>query len=200
MTGDSSHQEMARTVGIWFRRKISVLGGEVFRALVTTVSLSIGFMFFNDRIAPPPDLSGRWTFTVTYERTDLRRFENLEVTFQALLIQEGLRLSGTGEKVSERSPGKDQINYTGKDRKNIQIVGSIKRNYFSDDELVLHYTEEGEHRESSTVHRLVLLGQETMRGRFWSTIANTSGSVGWQYGDSRSQNSAKASIENRSGA
>ena len=38
---------------------------------------------------------------MTYENTTLSSFKDLGVTYQVLLIQEGLKLSGSGEKVSE---------------------------------------------------------------------------------------------------
>ena len=38
---------------------------------------------------------------MTYENTTLSNFKDLGVTYEVLLIQEGLKLSGSGEKVSE---------------------------------------------------------------------------------------------------
>ena len=185
MTGDLSRKDEARITKALFRtwpRKIrdSTLVNQIIGSVVTTLVLSAGFMFFNDYIAPPPDLSGRWKFTVTYDNTDLPRYEGLQVTYQVLLIQDGLELSGSGEKLSDRGAGQPLRDYKGEDRGHIQIVGGIKRNYFSRDAVVLHYREEGQSRESSTLHQLVEYGRESMSGRFSTTIANTSGPVLWQ--------------------
>ena len=172
----------------WLRRiakPLRTLGGQVVGAAVTTVSLSVGFMLFNDYIAPAPDLAGRWKFTVVYEDTALSRFEGLKVTYQALLVQEGLDLSGTGEKLSDRGPDIEPVDYDSSRRSNIDVMGNITRNYFSPDTLVIHYREAGRRRESSTLHRLEYFDAETMCGCFQSTIADTHGSVWWENVDGR---------------
>ncbi|MDE0261431.1 MAG: hypothetical protein OXJ37_03395 [Bryobacterales bacterium] len=129
---------------------LPAIGREIFGAAVTTVSLSLGYMIFHDYIAPPPDLAGRWKFTVVYEDTPYRQFEGLKVTYQALLIQEALELSGTGEKLSDRGPQSSGVDYTNDKRTNIEVTGNVTRNYFSPDTLVIHYNEVGRRRESST--------------------------------------------------
>ncbi len=66
-----------RTSKSWTRRlkdRISSIWNQVVQALVTTVVLGIGFTFFNDFIAPIPDLTGRWKFTVVYEETANSKF------------------------------------------------------------------------------------------------------------------------------
>ena len=105
MADDPVSKDEAETTRPWLWRQASSLGGQVVGALVTTVSLSVGYMIFNDYVAPPPDLSGNWKFTVVYEDTALGKFKDLQVTYQVLLIQEGLNLSGHGEKLSR--PGSD---------------------------------------------------------------------------------------------
>ena len=141
--------------GTWLRKKTSSLANQIVGALVTTVALSLGFMIFNDFIAPLPDLSGNWKFTVTYENTTLSNFKDLGVTYEVLLIQEGLKLSGSGEKVSEGGPTQASKNYSGESRRtHIDIVGSVVRNYFSPDVLVLYCEEENDDsRPSSSFHR-----------------------------------------------
>ena len=156
------------------------MGKQVIGAAVTTATLSVGFMIFNDYIAPPPNLAGRWKFTVVYEDTARSSFQDMKVTYQALLIQEGLELSGTGEKLSEKTPGSDLVKYDGDKRTSIQIVGNVTRAYFSRDTLVIHYNEAGDRRDSATLHQLEYFDAQTMCGCFQSTIANTYGSVWWE--------------------
>ena len=171
-----------------FRRitkPLHTLGSQVVGATVTTMVLSIGYMVFNDYIAPAPDLGGRWKFTVVYEDTALARFEGLKVTYQALLVQEGLDLSGTGEKLSDRGPEGEQVEYDSNRRTNIEIMGNVTRNFFSPDALVIHYREAGRRRESSTLHQLEYFDSETMCGYFQPTIADTVGSVWWERVDDR---------------
>ena len=71
----------------WIRLNFSSIGGQVVGAIVTTVTLSFGFMIFNDYVSPPPDLTGRWKFTVNYKDTSRVGFQDLKVTYQVLLIQ-----------------------------------------------------------------------------------------------------------------
>ena len=166
-------------------RNVSSIGSQVVGAVVTTFTLSFGFMIFNDYVAPPPDLTGRWKFTVTYKDTSYAPYKNLKVTYQVLLIQDGLKLSGTGEKLSDRGPKQNAKDYDGAERTNIDVVGSVTRNYFLPETAVLHYSEMGLRRETSTVNRLVQCGPETMCGCFQTTIADTSGPVWWQRGPRR---------------
>ena len=163
---------------------VEVLVTKTVEVLVTILLLGVGGFVFFRHIAPPPDLSGSWKFTVKYEDTAYSDFEGLLVTYQVLLVQEGLDVSGSGEKLSDRGPTQADRNYEGKHRAGIDIVGNITHNYFSPDTVVIHYKEAGEERQSSTVHRLAQLGEKIMSGRFWTTIASTSGPVWWQRSDS----------------
>jgi len=180
MTDDRSGPDDRGTGGTWLWKRASSLGGQIVGALVTTVSLSLGYMIFNDYIAPPPDLSGNWKFTVAYEETALAEFKGLQVTYQVLLVQEGLKLTGHGEKLSDRGPTQAAVDYAGDRRTNIRVQGTVARNFFSPDTLLLHYSEAGRRRESATIHRLAQCGREALCGCFRSTIADTSGSVWWR--------------------
>ena len=159
---------------------VSSIGNYALEAIVTTVVLSIGFMAFYDFIAPIPDLTGRWKFTVVYEDTANNRFQDLTVTYQVIWIQDGFNLSGYGEKLSDRGPNQEAYDYVGDQRINIEITGRITRRYFSQDVLVLQYKEIGLKRESSTIQRLTLCSKDALSGCFLTTIANTSGPVWWQ--------------------
>lgn len=165
---------------LWFIGLISSIGDQAVRALMTTVALSVGYMVFNDFIAPVPDMTGSWKFTVVYVNTSNSRFQDLQVTYGVLMTQDGFNLSGHGEKLSDRGPGQVDVNYSGERRTNIEITGRITRRYFSRDVLVLRYKEVGERRESSTIQRVVLCSHDAMGGCFLTTIADTSGPVRWQ--------------------
>ena len=158
----------------------SSIGNYVLEAIVTTVTLSIGFMAFNDFIVPMPDLTGRWKFTVIYKDTANKRFQDLTVTYQVIWVQSGLELSGHGEKLSDRGLKQSHKDYHGDERINIEVTGRITRRYFSQDILVIQYKEAGLRRESSSLQRLVLCGKDGLGGSFMTTIANTSGPVWWQ--------------------
>ena len=163
----------------WRTRLVNVLSS-IGQALVTTVVLSFGYMIFNDCVAPIPDLTGRWKFTVVYEETADSKFQGLNVTYEVIWIQDGFKLSGHGEKLSDRGPTQNSVDYVGDQRIDIELTGRITRRYFSQDVLVLQYKEFGLKRESSTVQRLTLCSKDALSGCFLTTIANTSGPVWWQ--------------------
>ena len=169
----------------WLRKGASFVGKNAASSIVASVAFSVAFMIFNDYIFPPPNLSGRWKFTVIYEETSVPRFQDMQVTYQALLIQEGLHLTGSGEKMSAVSPTIQLETYEAAQRGNVELSGNIRRNYFSPDQLVMHYKEAGAKRESSTLHELEYFDPEAMCGCFVTTIANTRGTVWWRrVGDS----------------
>ena len=181
--------------GGWIAAALSAVGVRVVGAVLTTVALSVGYMIFNDYVAPPPDLAGRWKFTVVYEDTALARYEGLQVTYQALLIQEGLNLSGAGEKLSDRGlEPMEPVDYSDDRRTNIELVGNIARSYFSPDRLVVHYKEAGRRRQSSTLHQLEYFDAQTMCGCFQSTVADTLGSV-WVGAGGRARGPVRAGRE-----
>ena len=45
--------------------------------------------------------------------TALNRYGGLQVTYQALLVQQALDVSGSGEQLSDRSPTQDAVDNTG---------------------------------------------------------------------------------------
>ena len=193
-----TRKDETKTMQTWFTKIgdwLMELGNRIIVPLTTSIFLALGGFVLFKYILRVRDLSGRWKFTVFYKDTAYSKFEGMEVTYQALLIQEDRKLSGSGEKLSDRGPIQDAKNYVGKDRTKIQIVGNIRHNFFSRDEIVFHYKEEGELRESSTTHRLRQCGQDTMSGRFCTTIANTSGPVRWQRSASGIDNEPVATRE-----
>lgn len=149
----------------------SILGG---------ITFSFIFFVWSDYIFKQPDLNGRWFFTVTYEKTSHSNFQNLQVTYEVILIQDGLRLTGSGEKISEAQNDGTKIEYEGDGRTPIEIEGTINSNYLSHNNLNLHYKESGSLRDSASFHRLTIFDPVRMSGKWESTIANSSGSVSWK--------------------
>ncbi|MER0203691.1 MAG: hypothetical protein DU480_07480 [Nitrosomonas sp.] len=148
----------------------SILGG---------ITFSLIFFVWSDYIFKQPDLNGHWFFTITYEKTSHSNFQDLQVTYEVILIQDGLRLTGSGEKVSEIQKDGTNIEYEGDNRTPIDIEGTINYNYLSHNNLNLHYKESGSLRESASFHRLTIFDTLRMKGTWESTIANSSGMVAW---------------------
>jgi hypothetical protein len=107
----------------------------------------------------------------------------MSLYYIVLIVQEGNRIIGTGEKVKEvTSEGEKE--YEGKSRTHIRITGFVTQRFFSADECVIHLTEFGELRDSSTIHTLRIMNKESMIGTFVSTIAAQLGTVTWTKGNS----------------
>ena len=109
-------------------RTFSAIGSQIIGAIVTTVTLSFGFMVLNDYVFPPPDIAGRWKITIVHEDIAYRPFPEFKVTYQTLLIQEGLELSGTGEKLSDLGPECLGVDCTGDKRASMQVIGNVTCN------------------------------------------------------------------------
>ena len=134
-----------------------------------------------NRISRLPDLGGPWDFTVTYQNTAYNPYRGLQVTYRALLLQTGDKLSGTGEKTSEGGPTQPSEEYTGAERVHIEIEGTVSRKSFlwRPSKVRILYRECGDERPSSTSMNLTVRDRDTMTGCFSSTIADTSGLVTW---------------------
>lgn len=180
----------------WFREKALSLGGEVFRAVVTTLTLGFGFAIFHDYIASPPDLSGHWKLTYRYENTAYSKYRDLNVTYSLFLLQEGLNLRGAAEKLSDRSPTQEAKNYIGEDRVHFDLSGFVTQNYFSSDTVVFHSKEAGLRRPSSTFGNLVIRNENILCGCFKTTIADSSGLIVWQRNTGQNENYEPVEIPN----
>ena len=87
------------------------LGSEVLATVVGGVFLSLMFFVFSDFIHTTPNLSGRWYFVNETESTSYKKFNGLKVTYTVLMMQEGNKLYGTGEKIKDELNGNDGIQW-----------------------------------------------------------------------------------------
>ena len=146
--------------------------------IISGLALVFMFFIFSDFIHKTPNLSGRWYFVNETESTSYEKFKGLKVYYTVLLMQEGNNIYGTGEKIEDKLNGKTS-SYSGSKRIQIKISGHLKNNFLTKDTLNIHYTEEGSLRSSSTLHNLIRFDDKYMSGKFYSTIADSEGKVGW---------------------
>jgi hypothetical protein len=100
------------------------------------------------------------------ESTNLEAFSGLRLGYEIQLTQKGDHVSGTGRKITENGKAIGSPAQTP-----ITLEGTIKG-----DRLTLTFTEKGTQRDSQG--KFVLLADEgTLRGRFSSTAAQSSGTV-----------------------
>jgi|ERR1051326_426102 hypothetical protein len=159
------------------------LSVQIVATVIGGIVLALIFFLVRDKIYRLPALSGLWTFWSTTETTSYKPYREMHLVFLVLLVQEGNRLTGTGEKIKEvTSSGIKE--YVGKHRTHIQITGFIIQRFFSADECIIHIKEAGELRDSSTIHNLKVTNESSLHGTFVSTVANQTGRTCWTRGNS----------------
>ncbi len=164
---------------------------QIAATLIGGLLLAFVFFLIKDKLFRIPALAGLWTFSAITEKTSYNPFKSMTLTYLVLLVQEGNRLIGTGEKIKEVSSSGTR-EYEGQNRTRIQITGFITQRFLSKSECVIHISEAGERRESSTMHTLKVTRKGPLIGTYVSTVANQIGKVTWTRGnDSYSFSSAE---------
>ena len=114
------------------------------------------------------DLSGWWELTNRIAQTNYKDFVGLRLGYRVKLEQDGSRITGSGQKWTE-----DGRTLAGSARSRIRVSGRIEG-----DTMTLEFTEQGAKRSSGGGFELKLSGdRSTLRGDFWSDVANTRGST-----------------------
>lgn len=116
---------------------------------------------------PARDVSGSWTLSTQLESSSHARFAGLHLGYEISLEQSGNRILGSGRKVTENGDGIGSRAQTP-----IRVAGTI-----DGDRLTLVFTEEGTRRTTEGKFVLLLDEDGTLRGRFSSTAAQSSGTV-----------------------
>jgi transcriptional regulator with XRE-family HTH domain len=112
------------------------------------------------------DVSGSWTMATNVESSRLADFVGLRLGYEIQLDQAGDRITGQGRKIIENGAAVNSQAQTP-----ISLSGTI-----AGDRLTLTFTERG--TERATQGKFVLLVEDgTLRGRFSSTAAQSSGTV-----------------------
>jgi cytoskeletal protein RodZ len=113
------------------------------------------------------DVSGAWTLATHVQSSSYAPFEGLQLGYDIQLEQRGNRVTGTGRKVTENGGGIGSRAQTP-----ISLAGTI-----NGDRLALTFNERGARRPTQGKFVLLLDEGGTMRGRFSSTAAQSSGTV-----------------------
>ena len=116
--------------------------------------------------APAHDVSGRWHLTNRVESARYSRFKNMTLGFQLTLERRGTHIVGEGYKFSEN--GK---RLRSRRRTPIALEGRLEG-----ERLVLNFTERGTARSSAGRLVLHVADDGSLRGRFTSDAARSSGS------------------------
>lgn len=113
-----------------------------------------------------PQLGGRWELTNEIESTSHAPYQGLRLGYRLRLQQDGTRLSGVGQKVSENG-----VVIPPSQRTPLEVSGTIEGS-----QVVLRFTEHGAERNSGGVFRWrVSRDGGTLEGRFSSDAAASRG-------------------------
>jgi penicillin-binding protein 1A len=113
------------------------------------------------------DLSGWWEMTNTIQSTNYESYKGLRLSYRVQLEQEGDRIVGRGQKWSE-----DGHSLSSSARTPITVTGTVDGR-----KVTLQFTERGAKRTTTGGFSWTLSpDRTTLRGTFWSTAADTSGS------------------------
>jgi transcriptional regulator with XRE-family HTH domain len=113
------------------------------------------------------DVSGPWTLTTRVESSSYARFAGLQLGYDIQLRQDGNRVTGAGRKVTENGSGLGV-----KAQTPVLVDG-----YIEGERLTLTFTERGARRPTQGKFILLLHEGGTLRGRFSSNAARSSGTV-----------------------
>jgi serine/threonine-protein kinase len=113
----------------------------------------------------PGDINGRWELRNDVESTSYEPFAGMNLGYRLNLVQDGNRVHGRGQKISE-----NDVLLLPSQRTAIEVEGRIEGN-----QLVLHFTEIGARRTSRGTMRWRIAPGSMLRGRFSSDAAESSG-------------------------
>lgn len=133
-------------------------------------------------LARIPNVTGTWTVRVLTQDSANNPYQNLEVTYIAMLSQHGSEVSGIAEKVYERRPDGTEHEYIGATRMRSEITGGLKGNIFQRKEFHLLFREGGQLRDYASIHEIRRVHADMLRGDFTSTAANSHGTTRWVRG------------------
>ncbi|MEO5740246.1 MAG: hypothetical protein ABIS29_06600, partial [Vicinamibacterales bacterium] len=117
--------------------------------------------------APSSDVTGSWTLATHVETSSYSRFAGLKLGYEMQLEQEGDRVTGTGRKVMENGEG-----IVPRAQTPVTVSGKI-----DGDRLTLNFVERGVRRPTQGKFVLLVDDAGTLRGRFSSDAARSSGRV-----------------------
>lgn len=145
------------------------------------ILLTFIYFYLKEYIFPFPEVSGVWEAKEITENSGHSPYGGMIVIYKVVLLQDGGKFFGSGERDRESSAKNSAMDYSGSGRVRITVEGFIDKKYLSPSVVRMHWVEDG-NRETSTIHRLQISGSNfdcNLKGTFYKTAANASGSAIW---------------------
>jgi hypothetical protein len=139
----------------------------------------LGFIFFATR----PNINGQWYFLLRFEKASHTNYLGMLVQWQAHIVNDGKRISGSAERRSESSRAHPPFIYRHEQRQGAEIEGFMRYalrpspGWVVDFRLV--HKARGAARETVASHTLTAVTSEEMSGVFRGDASDSSGRVSW---------------------
>lgn len=146
--------------------------------IIGGVFLAVFFFWVREKCFGLANISGKWYFDMTTEKTAYKPYENMVLQYVAVIWREGNHLYGTVEKIYEISSTGERA-YVGEHRSRGSLTGVYEKNYFSKDLVHIHVNERGKGRESTNFFTLKV-NKSILKGTFNSFVADQEGLSVWQ--------------------
>ncbi len=142
--------------------------------------IALIFFIWNDFFFQSKNLTGAWQFTYTVNDTSYAKYKGMKLIYHVNLMQTGNMVFGAGEKIKEITLQNGEYSYEPKNRVTIELTGEVDYRFLGRDHVNLYYKEKGKKRDSSTLQKMKLVNYKKIKGVFFTTAANCSGSVVWE--------------------
>jgi hypothetical protein len=155
------------------------------QTIIGSILIGSFFMILSDYVLKPIDMNGRWDLTLKPKTALGKNNQCVDITYSVLFVQEGLEITGFGEKWKDRKSSnqkcKDHDIFErtvdpGKGRK-IIISGFIHTNYIVNDLLSLSYKEGNEKNTRFTIASFKIKADNKIRGWYKSSISRAEGVI-----------------------
>lgn len=162
--------------------------GDALESIFSGIFLAVLFFLLREKVFGYPDLNNQWFLKSVTEKSAFNPYKGMELHHQLFLVQDKSQIKGTAEKYYEDSSigkkGNHILHYSAGNRRRAYIEGTIQKNYFGPDILILHAIEEGEKRQSTIYCRIELkrkwlIGDYdfSKKGQFYSMVSSQEGYV-----------------------
>lgn len=162
--------------------------GDTLESVFSGIFLAILFFLLREKVFGYPDLNDQWYLKSVTNKSAYNPYKGMELHHQLFLVQDKSQIKGTAEKYYEDSSfgkkGDHILHYSAGNRRRAYIEGTIQKNYFGPDILILHAIEDGEKRQSTIYCRIELkrkwlIGDYdfSREGLFYSMVSSQEGYV-----------------------
>jgi hypothetical protein len=146
----------------------TVIGGFVFTIILFVL---------REYVFTIPNCNGYWKLESKTTQSAYNPYVNLLIRYHVLLYQVGNKIKGSGEKIEEENASTNhRQKYTGANRVQLIIEGSLSKKYFSRSIMTIHIIEQGSRTSSSVYFLKYNFFRKNFNGNFFSTAADSSGS------------------------